>query len=81
MPRAPFPPEQLQRTRNLRVNDPQWATLAAAAERANMGLTTFIREAALTIAAEEDPAARIQARQQAERIVALLQEAAEAVSE
>ena len=46
-----------------------------------MGLTTFIREAALAIAAEEDPAARIQARQQAERIVALLQEAAEAVSE
>ena len=81
MPRAPFPPEQLQRTRNLRVSDPQWATLAAAAERANMGLTTFIREAALAIAAEEDPAARIQARQQAERIVALLQEAAEAVSE
>jgi len=81
MPRAPFPPEQLQRTRNLRVSDPEWATLAAAAKRAKMGLTTFIRQAALTIAAEEDPAARIQARQQAERIVALLQEAAEAVSE
>ena len=81
MPRAPFPPEQLQRTRNLRVSDPEWATLAAAAERANMGLTTFIREAALAIAAEEDPAARIQARHQAERIIALLQEAADAVSE
>ena len=81
MPRAPYPPEQLQRTRNLRVSDPEWATLAAAAERANMGLTTFIREAALTIAAEEDPAARIQARHQAERIVSLLQEAAEAVSD
>ena len=81
MPRAPFPPEQLQRTRNLRVSDPEWATLAAAAKRANMGLPTFIREAALPIAAEEDPAARIPARHQAERIIALLLEAADAVSE
>ena len=81
MPRAPYPPDQLQRTRNLRVSDPEWAILAAAAKRANMGLTTFIRQAALTIAAEEDPAARIQARHQAERIIALLQEAAEAISE